>query len=327
MYKISIIIPIYNVEKYLPQCLNSIINQTYQNLEIILVNDGATDSCPKICDEYALKDERIKVIHKPNGGLSEARNAGLKIATGDFISFVDSDDLLSVDFYQKLLQNLIDNKADIVECGFHKFDTDVDLTKVNVSANVTVALFETEMALELLMKEYLKQMVWNKLYRKEVVLDFKFPVNKVNEDEFWTYKVFGNSKKIVKISEVLYFYRQQEASIMGKKYSLKRLDGLQGLEERISYMKRNFPKLENLAVKYFCFGSMYHYQMINKHSEIDLQKKNRKNILCKVKQYNQVSVLKDWKLKEIIWCQLFIWSPKNYIKLREIFDNRVKKLQ
>ena len=123
---ISIIIPVYNVEKYLSECIESVINQTYKNLEIILVNDGSTDSCPQICEEYAAKDNRIKVIHKKNGGLSDARNIGLKQATGALISFVDSDDLLSLDFCQRLLDALIESDADIVECDFVKFEEETE---------------------------------------------------------------------------------------------------------------------------------------------------------------------------------------------------------
>jgi glycosyltransferase involved in cell wall biosynthesis len=135
MHKISVIIPIYNVEKYLSVCLESVINQTYQNLEIILVDDGSTDACPKICDDYATKDNRIKLIHKKNGGLSDARNIGVKHATGDLISFVDSDDVLSLYFYEKLINILEENDADIVECGFRKFYNEKELSFVTKNTN------------------------------------------------------------------------------------------------------------------------------------------------------------------------------------------------
>ena len=135
MNKISIIIPVYNVEKYLSTCLNSVINQTYQNLEIILVNDGSTDACPKICEEYATKDNRIKVIHKQNGGLSDARNVGLKQTTGNLVSFVDSDDVLALDFYQKLINVLIKNNADIAECGFLKFENETSTWEAYAPTN------------------------------------------------------------------------------------------------------------------------------------------------------------------------------------------------
>ena len=118
---ISVIVPIYNVEKYLQKCVDSIINQTYKNLEIILVDDGSPDNCPKMCDDYAEKDSRIKVVHKENGGLSDARNVGMEVATGEYVSFIDSDDYISLDFYETLLETIVDNDSDVVECGVVKF--------------------------------------------------------------------------------------------------------------------------------------------------------------------------------------------------------------
>lgn len=314
--KISVIVPVYNVEKYLAECLESIVNQTYKNLEIILVNDGSTDSCAQVCNEYALKDHRIKVINQKNGGLSAARNTGLQIVTGDFISFIDSDDLIAADFYQKLLQISIENKADIVECDFSKFETPAEIERTVMPFRESFELFKTEKALELLMREYLKQVVWNKIYRKEIIQDFQFPVGKINEDEYWTYKVLGNSKKIAKIPDVLYFYRQQGSSIMGREYSVKRLDGLNALEERIKYMKINYPNLENLAIKIFSFGSIWHYQQINKKPQIDPKGIFRKKILNSVKKYNNSPMFKRWKATEVFWYQFFIIAPNFCVKFR-----------
>ena len=122
MYSLlSVIVPIYNVEDYLNRCVDSIINQTYKNLEIILVDDGSPDNCPQMCDDYAKKDSRIRVVHKENGGLSDARNAGMKVATGEYVSFIDSDDYISLDFYETLFQTMVDNDSDIVECSVVKF--------------------------------------------------------------------------------------------------------------------------------------------------------------------------------------------------------------
>lgn len=324
MNTISVIIPIYNVEAYLSQCLDSVIHQSYENLEIILVNDGSTDACHQICEKYAAKDNRIKVIHQKNGGLSDARNTGLEIATGDFIAFVDSDDLVSTDFFQLLLDALQSNQAEIVECEFYKFGTITDVPKASSNKN-SVEIFQTEMALELLMKEKLKQMVWNKLYRKIAIGDNRFPVSKINEDEFWTYKVFGNAQKIVKIADVLYFYRQQQESIMGRKYSLKRLDGLQALQERIAYMRENFPRLENLAIKSYCTAAMWHYQQIISFMEVDPTKNHRKMIFDSIKQYNKWLVFKEWSWKEKLRYYLFIWNPIIYVKFRDTLETRAKR--
>lgn len=314
--KISVIIPIYRVEDFLPQCLDSVINQTHQNLEIILVDDGSPDSCPQICDNYAKKDDRIKVIHQQNGGLSAARNTGLKIATGDFIAFVDSDDLVSVVFCEKLLTAAIKNNAEIVECNYLKFKTEKEVKAIPNNSNTENQIYDTQNALRLLMQEHLKQVVWNKLYRIGVLKNIQFPEGSINEDEFWTYKVFGNSNIIIKIPDVLYFYRQQEASIMGRSYHIKRLDGLAALEERIGYMKMNFPELENLAIKVFCTASLWHYQKIDQHHEIDSEKIFRKKIVRRVKKYDKLSIFIRWKPKEVFWYQFFVTSPNFCTKLR-----------
>lgn len=319
---VSIIIPIYNVEKYLSACLDSIIGQTYKELEIILVNDGSTDNCPQVCEEYTAKDKRIKVIHKENGGLSDARNAGFEIATGEFISFVDSDDLISPDFCEKLINALLSNDADIAECGFLKFENPEDIKQFKNSESQKSEVMDTETALRCLMEISEAAVVWNKIYRKEVIDNLRFPVRKINEDEYWTYKVFGNTRKIIKIPDTMYYYRQQQGSIMGQNYSLKRLDGLQAFEERIIYMKNHFPNLENTAVRMYCFGGMHHYHQICIHPETDPKKVYRKKLRKLVKSYNKLSVLKNWYWKYIVWYQLFLWSPKSYMKLRDYMDKK-----
>lgn len=325
MHKISVIIPIYNVGDYLSACLESVLHQSYPDLEIILVDDGSTDACPQICDEYAEKDPRIKVIHQKNGGLSEARNSGLKIATGEFISFVDSDDLLSRDFYQRLIDIILKYDADIAECGFYKFeDEDEFVTKEFHHRQDSEVLYETEGALEGILLGTLSVVVWNKIYKKEVIFGLNFPVNRINEDEYWTYKVFGKAHKIVKTQDLLYFYRQQSSSIMGKGYTIKRLDGLQAHEERILYMKEHFPSLENLAIKVYCFISMYHYHQITLQDQIDTQKNYRRNIYNKIKQFHQWSILSKWHWKDMVWFQLYIWSPKYYMKLRNYMDAKIQ---
>lgn len=326
MPKVSVIIPIYNAELYLAKCLDSLLRQNYQNLEIILIDDGCTDSCPQICNDYEGKDNRIKVIHQKNGGLSAARNAGLKIATGDYISFVDNDDLLSVYFYERLMQVATENNADIVECDFEKFVDVEDYNEKNLKPQNMIDKFDTQSALHLLIGDYLQPMVWNKIYQRNVVINLDFPVGKSHEDVFWTYKAFGNAKKIVHLKEVLYFYRQHDQSIMGKKYSLKRLDAVEALEERIFYMKEYFPKLVSLATSVFCFGAMDHYRSISKNQAIDPKKTYRKEIVQKVRNYNKYSVVKNWDLKTIFWFQFFLLSPDTSLKFRK-FINKARNLE
>ena len=325
MHKISVIIPVYNVEKYLSECIESVINQTYKNLEIILVNDGSTDSCPQICDAYASRDKRIKVIHKKNEGSAEARNTGMKLVTGDFIGFVDSDDLLSKDFYKTLMYLLEKNNADIVECGFYEFKNINEICNRQTHKDSSLKIFDTEAAMKAIMEGPLSVVIWNKLYKKALLQEISFPTGKYIDDVFWTYKVFGNARKIVKIKDKLYFYRQQTGSIMRSGFSLRRLDALQGHEEKIEYMKKKFPKLENLAVKVFCFVSIHHYQELIKHNNLDPEKIYRNSIYIKVKNYYKWYVLKNWHWKDIIWFLLFIYSPKNYRRFREYIEFRATK--
>ena len=212
---ISIIVPIYKVEKYLCRCVDSILNQTYVNLEIILVDDGSPDDCPQICDDYAEKDNRIKVIHKENGGLSDARNAGMEIAKGKYISFIDSDDYVSLDFFETLYNTIITENSDIVECSVVKFYENNHFD--SISDDFSVRNFSTVGGLSALISETLfHQHVWNKLYKSELVLDIPFAVGKLNEDEFWTYQVFGRAKRISRINKTMYFYFQRSNSIMGE---------------------------------------------------------------------------------------------------------------
>lgn len=260
---ISVIVPIYNVEKYLDRCVDSVINQTYKNLEIILVDDGSTDNCPKMCDDYAKKDSRIKVVHKKNGGLSDARNAGMKVATGEYVSFIDSDDYISLDFYETLLQTIVDNDSDIVECSVVKFYEDNNFDEY--SDDLKVTNYDTLYALDGLINENpFKQHVWNKLYKSSVALDIPYAVGKLNEDEFWTYQVFGKAKKVTRINKTMYYYFQRGSSIMGNGYNIKRLDALEGKMNRQAYIEKNFPTLATKA-KVDLYGScIFAYQSVLK---------------------------------------------------------------
>lgn len=250
---ISVIVPIYNVEKYLGKCVDSVINQTYENLEIILVDDGSLDNCPQICDEYANLDSRIKVIHKKNGGLSDARNAGMNIATGDYISFIDSDDYISDDFIETLYTTMITENSDIAECDIVRFEDGT--TPVIEKEDGEINSFSTEKGLSLLIAgNKFHQHVWNKLYKVEFALKIPFEKGKLNEDEFWTYQIFGQVEKVTKINKSMYFYIQRSSSIMGNKFNIRRLDALEAKAERQKYIDANFPKLSKQA-KFDLFGT------------------------------------------------------------------------
>lgn len=244
-------------------CIESILSQTFTDFELVLVDDGSPDNSSKICDEYAKKDSRIKVVHKKNGGLSDARNAGMKVATGEYVSFIDSDDYVSLDFYETLFQTMIDNDSDIVECGVVKFYEDNNFDEY--SDDLKVTNYDTLYALDGLINENpFKQHVWNKLYKSNIALDIPYAVGKLNEDEFWTYQIFGKAKKVTRIYKTMYYYFQRGSSIMGNGYNIKRLDALEGKMNRQAYIEKNFPILTTKA-KVDLYGScIFAYQSVLK---------------------------------------------------------------
>ena len=277
---ISVIVPIYNVEPYLRRCVDSLLVQSYMDFELILVDDGSPDNCGAICDEYAAVDSRVRVIHKPNGGLSDARNAGLEIAQGEYIAFVDSDDWVAKHYLERLMSALTDTDADICECDV--FKTSGEEASSEQGAPV---VYETAEALvQLIHDGVFHQHVWNKLYYRDVIADILFAKGKTNEDEFWTYQVFGNANKVAKISDVLYFYFQRPGSIMGESYSLKRLDALEAKLQRQAYIDANFPQM-SLQAKLNLFGScIYAGQMSLIHltgEQQGIAKRNINGILSK----------------------------------------------
>lgn len=279
---ISVIVPIYNVEKYLSRCVDSIINQTYKNLEIILVDDGSPDNCPKMCDDYAEQDSRIKVVHKKNGGLSDARNAGMTVASGEYISYIDSDDYVAVDFFEILLNTIQKENSDIAECGVVKFYEDNRFD--DFADDLSVKTYETQDALSALIAENpFHQHVWNKLYKTELVKDIPYAVGKLNEDEFWTYQVFGKAQKISKVNKTMYFYFQRNSSIMGVGFNIRRLDALEGKANRQKYIEKNFPAL-SVQSKIDLYGScMFAYQSVLKF----MSGADKKKALSIIKKYKK----------------------------------------
>lgn len=235
---VTIIVPIYKVENYLNRCVDSILNQTYKNLEIVLVNDGSPDKCGEICDQYAKKDSRVKVIHKKNGGLSDARNAGLEISTGKFVSFIDSDDWVHTNFIETLYIMLNETKSDISCCNFIK--TDNEQIYINDTKKEIFEFSNVEALEQLYDKLYIQMVVaWGKLYKKSLFKNINFPVGRIHEDEFTTHKLFYKSSKIVYTSEKLLYYWQREDSIMGSGFNLKhRMDALDAFDHRAQFLKQ-----------------------------------------------------------------------------------------
>lgn len=297
---ISIIVPVYNVKQYLDECVQSIINQTYKNLEIILVDDGSTDGCSKLCDDWVAKDSRIRVIHKQNGGLSDARNAGMQIASGELIGFVDSDDYISNDMYELLYANMCQNNSDISACGVEMFYEDGSPSKSLTPKGETV-LDTVEAVRKLINESVIKQPVWYKLYKRKLIEDILFPVGKCHEDVFWSYKAIGNAKIISIFDKPCYFYRQRSGSIMGTQYSLKRLDALEAKSERSTYMQKHFPELALVANVDFWFACIYSMQMSMTHLNSTDYKIAKDLILAHKKSINTKGIFESLRSKHKIW--------------------------
>lgn len=315
MNLISVIVPIYNVENYLAKCLDSIVNQTYTNLEIILINDGSTDNSQKIANEYALQDLRIKLINKENGGLSDARNGGLEIFKGDYIVFVDSDDWIAGDMLKHLFDEMVNTQSEIVECAvFYVYgDRNVSNSKTSYKAEYT----REDALKELINGGVFQTHVWNKLYKKEVIADIKFPKGKINEDEFWTHQVFANAKKIAYFPKPMYHYLQRENSIMGT-YSLRKLNGVEGMFERMLFMKKNFPNLY-LDSKIVVFRAcLNHYQQILQLKIDEDHVGKNKLIGFRKKLSFSIPEIKKIKNKELLFIMLSSVSLDYTCRLKNI---------
>ena len=244
MSKISVIIPVYKVEQYLDRCVESVLAQTIKDLEIILVDDGSPDACPEMCDAWAARWQNIRVLHKSNGGLSSARNAGIEVATGDYIGFIDSDDFIMPDMFESLLNALQVNCADMAICGYQYVDQAtgaVDPVETGKSPLKDEVLSREE-AYERIIASHqgysFYVTAWNKLYKKELFANCRFPEGKLHEDEYSVHYILGQCKKIAVIAKPLYMYIQRSGSIMSTGVSIRSLDAVNALYDRYDFLKR-----------------------------------------------------------------------------------------
>lgn len=245
---ISIIIPVYKVEKYLEKCIQSVINQTYENLQIILVDDGSPDNCGKICDEYAKKDHRIEVIHKSNGGLSDARNKGLEIAKGEYIGFVDSDDYIEADMYEVLYNLLKQYNADVSICNFYT----VSQGKISIK-NADNGINEynrIEILKEILLDKNIQSYAWNKLYKKELFDEIKYPIGKKYEDIGTTFYLLEKCNKVVATGKSEYYYINRQDSIVNNVTESTITDYIELIMQRYDYIEKNIKELSSYNKDY-----------------------------------------------------------------------------
>jgi len=240
---ISVIVPVYKVEQYLHQCVDSILNQTYHNLEVILVDDGSPDSCPAICDEYAEMDHRVRVIHKVNGGLSDARNAGMAVMNGEYLSFVDSDDLLPVDAIETMIKIALEENADLVIGGHNRFE---DIPTESADMETFVQRWTPAEAMADMLRNGCAS--WARLYRRELHKTILFPVGEINEDEAIVLPLLEKCKTIAVTNAVVYYYRCRPESITTGRFSPKKLDWYRHCKANLEWIQKKYPELEPLAI-------------------------------------------------------------------------------
>lgn len=234
---ISVIVPVYRVEKYLPACIGSILNQTFTDFELILVDDGSPDRCPEICDETAKRDARVRAIHQANQGLSAARNAGIEAAHGAWLSFVDSDDFLAPDFLETLHDAAVRAGADCVLCGVQM--TDEAGQKIGQPLSVADGVRTGRSILETLCRapEIPYLVAWNKLYRRDVFQTLRYPVGMQNEDTYLAAELFDTVQTVICVSKPMYFYRQRADSIMHTAVTTRNLDRMWAFEHCFAYFE------------------------------------------------------------------------------------------
>lgn len=246
--KVSVIVPVYNVEKYLEKCLISLVNQTYTNLEILIVDDGSEDGSADIYNKYKCIDQRIKIIYKENGGLSEARNIGIRSATGEYICCVDSDDYVENDYVEKMVQQIVYLNADICCCG-KIIENGNKVKYINCEKNFVI---NSKEALKLyLLKNEIDNSSVDKICRKKLYDQIEFPVGKYYEDIGTIYKLILKANKVVHINNPLYHYVMREGSITHEEYSEKQLDSLYMTKEAIKNIENVYPDLHEYTVAYY----------------------------------------------------------------------------
>ena len=243
---ISVIVPIYNVEQYLHRCVDSIINQTYTHLEIILVDDGSPDNCGKICDEYAVKDSRIVVVHRENGGLSAARNSGIDICKGEYLGFIDSDDCIHPLMYELLLKDIQQNNTLLSFCQpnmcYNQIITPIELASNTKCHNLSFIY-------EKCLIDNIWWSAWTKLYHRSLFDGVRYPEGRTNEDYPVTLRIYDKCKKIAVNYNKLYNYCLRQGSIVRSSFNIRKFDQIYSAKEVLDYMKLHHPEFESPAQK------------------------------------------------------------------------------
>lgn len=323
MPEISIIVPVYGVEKYLDKCVRTILNQTFKDFELILVDDGSPDNCGKMCDAYAAEDDRVKVIHKENGGLSAARNAGLDIAEGCYIGFVDSDDYIEEDMYELLYHNIKKENADLSIVGIFDLYAGKEPVVKEHQYIVTDMLGAAKIILE---AKIVSVNAYNKLYKREIFENVRYPVGMITEDAAVILKVLENTEKIVIDTKQKYYYFHRENSITSNQYSKRDLQTIQIWQANETHVLEKYPELAYVAHTRVCWA---HFIVLDKlmNSEDNEENKREKQEIIKFLKQNFSFVMKNkyfTKPRKIAAMALSI-HPFFYKQLSRLENQIIKK--
>ena len=314
---VSVIVPVYNVEKYLDKCIKSILNQKYRNIEIILVDDGSTDSSGSICDSYAKKDDRIKVIHKKNGGLSSARNTGIDEAKGEYIGFVDSDDYIDEDMYETMVKKLIDNNSDIVICSKVIEYSNGKILKNNYKEKLIKDNIEGLKQLN--SYKVFDMSACDKLYKISLFKNIRFPFGKKCEDYYTMFKLISKCKKILYIPNCYYHYFQRENSI--SRNVIIDESYIDASKSQIEFFMKNYPNLLYVAYSSYAFANIV---IFNKYIKNGLNCPKEKILLYKNEVKKNIKYILKNKLiiiKKKLQAIVFSINPKIYKKMFQLLKN------
>lgn len=327
---ISVIVPVYNMEQYLERCVNSIRQQTYEDLEIILVDDGSTDHSPQMCDAYAEQDARIKVVHKQNGGLSDARNAGLAVATGMYIGYVDSDDWIEPQMYEKLYYACVAHEAQIAICRYAKMYQDGTITG---GTNEVVPLSREEL-LQIYIcdnSEYtIYNSVWSKLFHRDLVDGVLFPVGRNSEDIMYTTKAFCKTSKAVYVDECLYNYVLDRAdSIMNVKAEERMFrDEIPFWKEHIACIREQVSEeMGDLAAYHFYRRMLSYYLRFWNEKQYQIAKKIEQLVRTEKREIEKVYRNSLVATGDKMRMHLFLWCPSVYGAINQMYEGLIIPLR
>lgn len=322
--KISVIVPIYNVEKYLNRCVKSILKQTYKNIEVILVDDGSTDDSGKICDQLAEKDDRIKVIHKKNGGMSDARNAGLEIVSGEYIAFVDSDDWVSPVMFERLYATLKKYDTELVVCEpIYAYETYIEGRQLSGKSFELSKREATELLIE---DRKFRSVVWNKLYDKRLWSDIRFPKGKHYEDVHIVYKIYDMCERIAFLDQGLYYYFQRSQSIVHSVKIESHMELIYAVEERLKFLQLKYPDMLPQLSASVISAVLIVYREAGIY-QIKLDTDTKKYMREKINSYKRKNMFRYLSPRMKIEYILYLLMPEGLVKISKYTEKMMKYLK